>query len=261
MFIHERTPDPLWVEDLARLAPPSEKVNWLKLIWEPGESYGPVQRWEIREMIARTEFVHPEMIEALKGPSPREDGRWVYGETTMGEWTSYPERQWFSNSIVSLTQWQIFRETGLYSHRFWIIQGDRGGHKWMLSAAEQNFAKSYGIENADTPAPGDLPYADYDQRVFNKIAEIDRLHKWDEQIRWDKRQVRKTDAGLYVMRDRNAEKRQYNEQMMKWLETQIEDTVDDMSPQALARIAADMPPGDRYYNKDEDALERSLIEA
>jgi len=154
-------------------------------------------------------------------------------------------------------QWDLFQQTGCYSQRFWIIQGHKGGHKWRLSEAERGLLQNMGV-GGDTPLPGDLPYAEYDQRVFTKIARGDRLMRWRMAQPWDDRQERKTEAGLWVRRDRHDEEQQFQQEMYDWLMDQIEEVVSEI-PRSL------LPDPSSYMNMgsgptvDEGALEEELI--
>lgn len=266
MFHHTRPVPPEWQADLESVVPRSDRVTWLKLVWQPGMVYEPVQRWELYEMTPIVETkdgpnVPLHVLEALKGPSPRVDGEWVADP-------KIPEhlggKRWLSSSLVSLVQWQLFRETGCYGQRFWILQGFRGGHKWKLSDAERNYLASFGVTGReggqpDTPRPGDRPYAEWNEVAKQQILRLDRLRKWRLGTGWDARFLDKTPAGLYVQKDRWAEEQKFARTMLTWLEAQIEEAVDDI-PKSMLPTNADLPDGDHHYNKDEDALERELVE-
>jgi hypothetical protein len=86
VFVHKKEPDAAWVADLAKIAPRSEKVNWLKISWLPGIAYEPVQRWGVWEMIPELEYVDSEMLEDLRGLSPRDptNGWWADDPGTVG---------------------------------------------------------------------------------------------------------------------------------------------------------------------------------
>lgn len=275
-FVHTRDVPVEWERDLARIAPRSTRVNWLKLIWEPGDPWEPVQRWEVREMVPRLDYLPEGLLDALKGPDPRSEGRMAeeYGDCPTCDGTGRtPALQarcydcdgtgrqatgrmvWESDAIISRRQWELYRETGCYSQRFWIVQGSHGGHKWRFSPVEQSYLKSRGLP-WDTPAPGDLPYADYDQRVHAKLVEMDRLLKWKEALGWDERQANKQDAGTWMRRDRKAEEVAYAEATVKWLDRLVEDLVDDLPRSAIP----DLSRGDGHFNAGEDALLHDLIQ-
>ena len=255
MFQRDRAVPKEWQEDLDRLRL-GDRVNWLKIVWQPGEEGDPrrhiparpVQRWEIYEMIPVLKHVPDYLVEACKGEDPRKLGQWI--DTPEG-------KVWDSDALVSRMQWDLFQQTGCYSQRFWIIQGHKGGHKWRLSEAERGLLQNMGV-GGDTPLPGDLPYAEYDQRVFTKIARGDRLMRWRMAQPWDDRQERKTEAGLWVRRDRHDEEQQFQQEMYDWLMDQIEEVVSEI-PRSL------LPDPSSYMNMgsgptvDEGALEEELI--
>lgn len=252
MYTHTRDPLPGWQAELERIVPRSSRVPWLKLVWQPGMPYEPVQRWEIYEMMPLLEYVPYEIRAACQGPNPREVGDWVELPPRSGNY------RWITDSLLSLTQWKLFRETNCYPARFWIIQGERGGHKWKLSAAEKNFLQSFTGNEVDTPCSGDLPYAAWDRRVAAKILQHDRLRRWKFATPWDGRQTNRTKAGLWVKRDRLEEERLFAEKMLEYLESQVSDVVSDI-PRTLLPGWSDLPEGDHYYNKDEDQLDEQLV--
>jgi hypothetical protein len=253
VYRRSREPDPLWQADLERLAPRSDRINWLKIHWFAGEPYAPVQRWEIREMIPRLDMIPDGFLEALRGPHPRTLGHYQPDDDIPA-----PGR-WISDSIVSTEQWDLFQQTNCFSQRCWIIQGDHGGHVWHLSDTEKDFLEQEGIEG-DVPNPGDLPYADYDRRVFAKLAEMDKLQTFDDAIGWDERQENKTQAGLYVLRDKHAMEIEFRKRLMKWLDTQIEAAIDDM-PRGRLPGPSDIPAYARAETPDDpEQIERDFIE-
>lgn len=254
LFVKDRPVPADWQAELERVVPRSDRVNWLKLIWEPGEPWEPVQRWEIREMVPKLDVVPEEILDALRGPDPRLEGRFVDEEVTCAAcegkagWCQVcsgrgivgtGRKVWDSPAIVSRRQWELYRDTGCYGLRFWIVQGRHGGHKWRFSPVEQSYLKSRGLA-LDTPNPGALPYADFDQRVVQKLVEMDRLRSWRHNMDWEQRQVEKSAAGLWVRKDRKAEEEEYAERMVRWLESQVSDLVDDLPRSAIPNLS-DLP--------------------
>lgn len=258
MFLHAREVPYEWQAELDAIVPRSSRVPWLKIVWQPGMVYEPVQRWEVYEMVPLITLddgetnVPIEIRDSLRGPCPREWGEWMPDRTVPGG------RRWISSSMVTLLQWQLYQETGCYGARFWIIQGVRGGHKYKLSAAERNFLQALAGQDVDTPQPGNLPYAEWDQRVVRKIVEHDRLRRWKLTMPWDGRQANRTKAGLWLKRDRLAEERGFAERMLHYLESQVSDVISDI-PRSLLPAMSDLPPGDPQYNRHEDQLDEALI--
>ena len=262
MFVHEREPDPNWQADLDRIAPRLDRVNWLKIHWFAGMPYEPVQRWAIWEMIPTLEYVDQAILEDLRGPSPRENGYWkedpeIPKEMAWKTSTSGIPLRWHSNSLLSFDQWNLFRETNCFSQLVWIVQGDRGGHLYRLGQAEMGALANSGIENADTPIPGDLPYADYSPLVSSKLAARDKLRRWDMGAGWDERSgMGQTEAGLWVRRDRKAQEEEYNKKMLTWLEDQIETAFSDLSRVNLPQVSDYSGPGEVV---DEDKIDEDFV--
>src|SRR3990167_5277957 len=66
---YDRPVPEAWERAVWSVAPPSNFLSWLKLVWEP------VERWMIYQMRA-PRFVRPEMLKELRGPSPRSTGHY-----------------------------------------------------------------------------------------------------------------------------------------------------------------------------------------
>ena len=217
-------------------------------------------------MIPRLDTVPEEFLADLRGLSPRHEsnGRWVSDLSDDDKAVHDPDavplvkRRWQCDSCVDFDQWTLFQETGCFAVPCWIIQGDKGGHRWRLSGAELGALEQAGIKSPELPLPGDLPYADYDQRTYRKLAEFDRLRRWKESSNWDDR-MQKTQAGLWVTRERVDQEQEYNLALMKWLDDQIETAVSDMSRSELPGFS-ELPQGDGYYNADEDGDDREFVE-
>lgn len=193
-FVYHRIPPKEWVDQLAQLAPPNELHPWLWLAWMSGDpweeitnqdgrilQYG-VQRWVIYEMVplrvwwgiiqghrARgkkaNEILEVDVLEALQGPHPRDVG---YYDDVLD--------QFISTADVTRQEWELFREHKAVPKIFWIIQGTHGGHKRVYSPLEEKYLGMAGLPT-EAPAPGALPYADFDERVMIELAKRDRLHR------------------------------------------------------------------------------------
>ena len=231
-------------------------IPWLKLVWFAGESYEPIGRWAIYEMYPELEHTPDEILADLKGPSPRDpgNGRWKEDDTVPQHLGG---KRWVSDSTVSLQQWNLFREFNCYPRLFWIVQGKYGGHKWVLSPEEQSFLKLRGHKLTDTPAPGDLPYAKFDQRVMVQLREYDRLYKYDKTLSWEKRAKDKNRAIVLLQEQRDEDLQKFRHQLDRWLTAQVMEVVDETYP---FWRDADLPAGDRYFDHDRDAVERLFIE-
>lgn len=239
-----------WQADLETVVPRTDRVSWLKIIWQSGFPYEPVQRWELYEMHPASQWgwVPDGIREALQGPNPRSVGVWYTG-------TDGVER-WVSDSLVSLVQWQLYQETGCYAHRYWIIQGDRGGHRWQWNPAERDYLQ--GLD-PDLPAPGSLPYAPYDTRVKAQIVRADRLRQWREALAWDARGAVPGRAAQFVDAHKHALRREHRRVMMEWLDEQVSAAVDGVSRTTLATLA-EAPVTETDYRVASEQLTPALLE-
>jgi len=217
----------------------------------PGEPYEPVGRWVIYEIITQLRTVPPDFLADIRGPNPRTIGYWARDKGESFD-------RWHSDSLVSHVQWKLFQETGGFPNLTWIIQGDKGGHLYKLGPTEIGALKEIGCEDADTPLPGDLPYADYDQRVSGKLAARDRLRKWRRSMGWDERGMTKTEAGLLVRRERREVEMEYNMKTLEWLNGQIDDAMSDLSRANLPQVSdfSHVEP----VRVDEDDAMRAFVE-
>ena len=242
-----------WVRDLESVVPQSDRVSWLKLWWFAGWPYEPVNRWVLYECSPKLEFVPDGVLDSLQGPNPREIGKWQADPAVPGK------KRWITESLVSYNQWAIYRDTHCYPSLWWVIQGTQGGHKWKLSLDEQAFLGASGIEARDTPAPGALPYAPWDERVKAQVVRADRLRRWRETLGWDDRQTDKHHAAAFVRRERAGLRRLYNAELLKWLDAQVSDVISDLPRGIASDLVAEAPRGGDDYNADEDALVEQIL--
>jgi hypothetical protein len=243
-----RDPDPSWVAALAQIAPPNERIPWLLIHWEAGETWSPVGRWMIRELDPAVEYC--DHLEFYEGPNPRTDGHWE----GVGA-----QRRWRSHSLISERQWQLYRQYHCTSRRVWVVQGPNGGHPFALSQAERAFKRALGMSDADTPAPGSLPYAEPDQRTWRRLAEYDRLRTWEQRITWDERRETKTAAGLWVARDVTAEYERFGHAMLNFFSEGVREAVASVPRGTLTQLYDGAPKTDSPH--DEEAIERRFVEA
>jgi hypothetical protein len=263
-FQWRRDVPPEWQADLDQLAP-GDRVSRLVIHWNAGFEYEPVQRWCIWEVLptqaVTTMLTEEEAADAhhsllrglwndLQGPDPRTTGKMVKG-------------RWRSKSLVSRMQWDIHREVGGLPLLAWVIEGSRGGHSWQCGPFEQGFLLALGIApdivqelSQAWPNPGSLPYAEYDRRVFNALAERDALRTWRQSLAWDGRSRRST-AGLILDSEALHRKTGMMERTMRWLEGQISDAVSDI-PRTLLPQWSDFQQVDQAA--DEAAAHAHVVE-
>jgi broad specificity phosphatase PhoE len=137
--------------------------------------------------------------------------------------------------------YDLYRRTGQYGQRWWTIQGYGGGHRYALTETE---SKVLNIANQGKqkqfPPAGELPYADFDDRVIRAIGAIQQVAVWHRvcekadllEKRWDAEQK----AAAQVARGHLAD----------WLDHQWSGTWEDFKGDykaALRNIPA--PPVDQ----------------
>lgn len=177
--------------ELERRYPRSEHVSWLYARWEAGDPWKPINRillWQTLPLKDTT----PDMFSALKGPHPRSSGHYCGGpgwcpvvDDETGEvlclkpkmrWVDGPAMDW----KISRQQWEIYREIGQYAEPFWVVQGPNGGHpKILFDWQKEALERETDGAMRDVPRMGELPYAPLDQRVFDRLADLDILRAWE----------------------------------------------------------------------------------
>ena len=244
-----------WEQDLGLIAPPSNFVSWLKLRWEPGDPWEPIERYVVWHM-RHPRFVHPGILRELRGPHPRSTGHycadgWCACAIKKGCWAGGAARQ------IDRAQWELFHETGHYGTRWWVLQGDAGGHKHRLDKWESKISRMHG-GSADTPVPGQLPYADWDQRAFLKIVHRDRVRTYKHILDYCARSHDQMDA------EERDEELRVREQLWSWLESQVKRTVHDIGHSGAvalkdaAREAA--PPPRSQVELSDEQVHQEFIE-
>jgi len=233
-------PSAEWQEQLDLLASPGGQLSWLHLYWEPGETWEPIHRWFIGQVIPRRS-IPPIYLEWLDGPNPRsqgylEDGRWV---------SLAPP--------ISKRQWEYYRETGCLLKPYWVIQGRFGGHKYWFNQTEQKILK---LKNLDaTPyLPGDLPYAELGQNTIARLLQADLMRKFQYTTRYlENTETRLKDeerALLVEMRTR----------MLDWLTEQSRETADKANHLFRKGLFPDQPELPRTFEAEYEAQEEQIIQ-
>lgn len=253
---HRDVPE-AWERSLWLIAPPSEHLTWLKLRWEPGDAWEPIERWMIWQM-RHPRFVRPEVLAELRGPDPRSAGHYCSRDSfsRCGErQCKNPPNAWRGGraKLIDYAQWKLFQETGHYGTRWWCIQGDAGGHRHRLTAVESKVSRINGGAS-DTPAPGDLPYADFDLRTWRKVAELDRVRMWQGVIRYTERNHDQMDA------EEKEEGVKARVALWSWLESQVKHTVDAIGRSGVLALKDAAPRVlDKPKPLDEEAMHQDFI--
>lgn len=229
-FEWRREPAGEWQRQLAQLAPETQALSWLKLYWVAGTPRQPVQRWVVFQMTPRSK-IPTFVLDLLTQTSRDEAGR----------------------LDLMREQWELFHATGCYAQPFWIIQGTKGGHKRRFNHIEQSLCKLYG-KPTSPPVAGSLPYADFDRRVVEKLAPLDRVRFWEYGSAFAERSPEQMDAemqdAIRVLRS----------ELWDWLETQVDEAFDSVST-VQRPVAVPTSPDAPYVDRDEaraDILSRDV---
>lgn len=163
---YTRVPEASWLERLKEINGESTALPTLVLHWEPGDKWGPIQRWMVYQTIPLLN-TPAWLLPELRGPHPRAWGRF---DERAGYWVDGPAPN------ITRSQWEIFHVHGRYAVPYWTIQGDRGGHKYRLNRWESRLSKLAGGPG-DTPNPGELAYCVPDSRTWDALAKADRMRQ------------------------------------------------------------------------------------
>lgn len=222
-----------WQEELDRLFPRDDVFAWLKIEWWAGERFKvwhPGQFWQIEEQRVQRWVIYqmslpgniPDLVlPDLEGPHPRLRGHW-----------EPRTREWVSDCNVSREQWELYRSTGCYAQPFWVIQGDQGGHKRRFTPLESRLLKANG-HPGDPPFPGDLPYAELDNRVFDQLLRYDRLRRTNRNLALAKHRAD------YRQQGKQEAQQAFNAGMLDWLERQVVQPALEAATNAAGRVNVD----------------------
>ncbi len=82
---------------------------------------------------------------------------------------------------MDANQWAIYKETGRYAQPFWVVQGDRGGHRRNYTAVMSKVSVLNG-GRGDPFDMGELRYAEPDGRTWEKLATLDLARFWTHSL-------------------------------------------------------------------------------
>lgn len=222
-----------WQADVDRVVPPSETLSGLLLRYEDGDPWRPINRlflWQTWPL----ENTPLDLLVALRGPHPRSTGHYCGGKGWCPEGVEgepicrIPRYRWVGGPSsargISRQQYEIFRAIGRYADPYWVIQGDRGGHRKVLFDWEKEaleLATEGRVRNV--PEAGTLDYAPYDRRVREQLAAGDLLRQWEQ------RHFRAFTArtGGDVERYEADRRRALGPAWGAWLRSQVEEMFDE----------------------------------
>lgn len=239
-----------WEKELAELdAPPNDRFPWMKLIYEEGYPWEPVERYMIYTMIpARmrdSSELHQAVFEQLEDPHPP-SAHGNYYDTVKEEFIRDP------NCLITERAWHLFRETGCWGRPYWVIQGERGGHKRWFTRVERQILRMAKLPDTP-PAPGDLPFAEWDDRVKKRLGMLNML----KGQHGERRRAAAEAKGHSVQMEREQE---MQKQLRKDLLAFLKDQATEIAPDVQAALyKVDAPR--KYRDKAEQiALEASMEE-
>lgn len=239
-----------WQASLEALTgPKTDRFTWLNLFWWPGEPWQPIERYSVWEMLpqawlertARGKDQFAEIRDALEGPPPH----------TMRQFHPTSGRFMGSESVVTQEQWDFWRAHHCLARPFWIIQGDTGGHKFTFSPPEQMLLKLNGLP-VEPPAPGDLPFAPWDQRVVTALGAQRALQEASFALTPGSDSY--TDHSHLVRRKRFEE--DFRRSLLAWLKPQVRQGIEESDRQIAA---VDLPVGPEITDEQLAGAEASFV--
>jgi hypothetical protein len=219
--------EPAVLQALAELAPKSELMPWLHLYWEPGETWCPVERFVLANMVPKAVLRAEHNFYKLVTGETHENAS-LYSELedmnprTGGHYDEILQKYVHSESrlppSITQRQWLLYREHGAHALPAWIIQGTKGGHKRHFNEMEQLVLKQKG-RPFSAPAPGSLPFAHPDLRMVEAMRKVDQLMAWHEANSKDWRLRSDRD----VQHTRKSRTTDFHNAIYEWLDSQLEE--------------------------------------
>ena len=161
-----------WLRDLRAISPVSPAHSYLNFRWYPArkidrktETAVDTGRWLLDQWMPRP-FIHPDMVRMLEDRPPR----------------LLPDSQRHGRELfVSDFRHEMYRQHKVLVKRWWVLQGDQGGHPAEYTDREVKIRKAIGLP-IEPPRIGSLPYAPFDNRVVRQILRYDRLLRYGQDI-------------------------------------------------------------------------------
>jgi hypothetical protein len=256
-----RTPRPEWEAELERITPRSDRLSYLLIRWHPGfvrpgfinnrgvemrkARWIPVERWIIYQLNPNPR-TYPQLLWA---PVPRTGNRLRVRPVVD-----------LARKAMDRVQWSIYLETGRYAQPFWVVQGDRGGHKRNYSDIESRLSLFHGGPAAP-PSLGELPYAEPDERTFSKLRMLDQVRFWNKALSIEER-----DPDFFDAEDQEVLK-DFRRQLWNWMDDRAYEATEGWreGTSAIWKRSCELagvdslPPGFKDTT-DYEAEERAFIE-
>ncbi len=192
---------PEWERRLRELSPKSDHHSWLMLTWMAKPGFPSTGRWVLYECIPEA-HVPTEMRDRLGGTP---------------YWELPKERRAGRQSLVSPTQWLIWRRHRVWARPFWIIQGNTGGTPMKYSEIEQRWLK-LAQQPTEPPHLGALPYAPFDGRVEAAIKKRDRMAKLDFSLE----RLRESGNAAAMQAEIDEAEKQWRRDFLTWWGEQLQ---------------------------------------
>jgi len=255
-FAFSREPDPVWVERLESVSPRSDRLSYLLLGWLPGSvrpakyfngrlvraaAWIPVERWVFYNVVPDPAKYPPMLFEPFT-LSGRRNG--VVRPVVD-----------LSRRAMDRNQWAIYRETGRYAQPYFVVQGDRGGHKRNYTEIEAKLSKFHG-GTGEPPGLGELPYAEPDERTWTKLEQLDLARFWTHAIALDERKPEHFEA------DEKEALKDFRRKLWEWMDEKaysVTSGVADMNAWRAGAAQNPLPVGFKD-TRDYEAEEREFIE-
>lgn len=220
-----------WERRLREVSPRSDVHSWLAFRW-----FAEAQRWMLYECVPIRFVVDNELIADLGGPDP---------ETPAG-----------ADVLVSRYQQQMFRQYRVHARPMWVIQGTKGGHYASYSKAVEEDHRALGLP-PEPPKPGDLPYADFDERVVRQIVAASQLVRFKQDFGEFKRRFGTVEG---QKREAASALRAARERYVAFINSQFEDG-DDLFRTAYATgELADAPRTTSEFVQENEESDQRYIE-
>ena len=179
---YDRQPLAEWQASLDALHIPG--TARLIVAWEPGDVWQPIHRWMLWQLQPWHLNQNTALKNELRGPHPRSRGHYCGPETGCQCVDEFGQRVYSRtwkggpSTLIDRRQyelhWAHYKATGelVVPRRFWVIQGDAGGHPFTVSMSEQKWRREHGMA-PDVPSASDLPYVEFDRRVLTALERYD----------------------------------------------------------------------------------------
>lgn len=222
---------PEWERRLREISPVSDTHSWLAFRW-----FDEAQRWVLYDCLPIRFVDDNEKIADLAGPDP---------ESPEGEFV-----------LVSRYQQEMFRKHRVLANPCWVIQGTKGGHRASYDRATMEDHRALGLPT-EPPKAGALPYADFDERVVQKLVEMSKLVRFKNDFGEFKKRFGTVEA---QKREAKDALRAARERYVRFINSQFEDGDAELQAAYGKGELDHAPTTDKEYVKENEDADRKYIE-